>query len=187
MQLLLLALLATIAAILFYRLVERRHKIAVAKGIGVLVVLLLLGVGYLWNADRRAGIRRARIQESVKIRFAPDSAYTARYSKDNPFLHFLQRTDTLHAISFTLCNAGTGTVESVSFTPTTWRTGRSTQHDVVVSTSVVDQYVDSRLNSDFVLEPGACNTLTWPARGLRAFVLMDSVSATGVSVSIRER
>ena len=188
MNTLLAVSLAALACLLFYRFVERRHKVLFAKLAGAIGILVALGAFVLWGFERRRASRRQRVQASVSVLFAPDSAYLHRYSSDNPFLSALVRTDTLSAIAFRLCNGGIDTVTSVSFRPVTWRRQRSTKYNAVVSTEpyTAYAYVDPQLSSDYILAPKACVSLTWTASSGQDFVLMDTTAAADILVSTRD-
>lgn len=185
MEILIAVSLVIIATILFYRLVERKHKIVVAKIMAALLLLAASGAVILWQSDTRATSRQDAIQRSVSVQFEPDSAYAHRYSSDNPFLAMYERTDTLSTMSFRMCNQGKDTVESVSFRPATRKRGRSTEYDVATNRGY-GQYSDSRLRSDFILAPKECNTVTWPSGASRQFILLDTVLADNVMVEVRE-
>ena len=166
--------LAVIALILFYRVVERRHKILLGKIVLGISVLVAAVVVILWRREAAKSERAEAIQRSVAIAFLPDSAYRAK--QENPFLALLAGSDTAKEISFELCNKGKDTVTEVNFRPVTAHKGRSTQEDVLQSTSA--GYQDPYLKSDYILKPGDCTRLTWTATGQHRFVLLDTVIAT---------
>jgi hypothetical protein len=162
---LVVALLLVLAALLFYRWVERRHKILFAK---LLAALLLLGaaiVGVLvWVDARRQADDRERLA-SVSISLVPSRPDTATIPEPKEF-DVPDSTLTLR-----LCNTGQRTVESVRFRPTTYLERRSTPYPVSIP-KASPGYFDTFLRSDYLLAPGACDTVTWRGH----FQLYDSVA-----------
>jgi hypothetical protein len=175
MELLIGLSLAAIAVIMFYRLVERRHKIVLAKIVGGLCLLGVGGLAWMMVTERRDSARRERLQRSVVVTLAIPDSVPHRYSLGNLLSSgSVNRHDTLSNVSFRLCNRGSDTVTSIEFTPKTVFRGRSTEYDIVQPSERGD-YVTPTLSSDYILVPGSCSTLTWSSGGRRMFVLYDSV------------
>ncbi len=172
-----LALIA-IMVLLFYRLVERRHKILLAKLLLGLLVLVVLGFGGVYAHGRISDAREARRRQSVRITYLPDSTLAAL--KSNPVFAVLA-PDTVKEIRFRLCNVGPDTVLRVSFAPVTLRRGRSTEHDVLVWLPY-EAYVPNELSSDLILAPRDCSVMTWSGQ---QYLVLDTVIARVTSVTAR--
>ena len=158
--------LSVIAVLLFYRWVERRHKVLVGR-----VVLGLLGLGgatavLAWSASDRESERMTRLQRSVSVSYVPDSTAARRRAVDGV------SADTVSGITFHICNSGDVRVRSVEFWPKTLRRGRSTEYDIVLQ-SPNGPYRSNQLSSDFILNPRTCVDVTWPGE----FTLLDTVVA----------
>jgi hypothetical protein len=159
------ALLA-LTALLFYRWVERRHKLFLGKlALGVMG-LLALAAAYLWWTARRSDAEYMALQRSVSVAFVADSGMPRLSS------------DTVSQVSFRLCNSGSDTVTSVEFWPKTLRNGRSTESDLVVQNAYAG-YRSNEFTSDYILAPQRCITLSWEGE----FVVLDTVIPGPVSVT----
>ncbi len=164
--------LLLIAAVLFYKFVERRHKILLGKIFGVVFLLALLGIGYFIYEVKRRNAREKERFESVSIIFLRAAADTGR----NPFR---AHGDTVPSATFKLCNKGDVKVTHVVFYPQTFVLHRSTPYDLRIA--VPDEmYADNRLETDYILDPRACLTLTWRGR----FQIFDSVAARPFDVTV---
>ena len=186
--------LLSIAAILFYRLVERRHKIVVGKvalGLGVLAVLAILADA---NKERQqaaafyqAQAEREQRAKAVKIDYMGESLRTTKtLSLYCQLLPETQRSgcketvDTLRMLTFQFCNTGRDTVYSVLFTPLTVLKGRSTEYAVVPAEASADKAfvgllaastAPGNIRSDRILPPAACTLSRWEG----GFSVKDSV------------
>jgi hypothetical protein len=165
-------LLACIAGLMFYRLVERRHKILAVKIVGAVAFLAAGALGVLLLVEKRQRQAWDARRESVKIDFIPDSARAELIVSGKPFDKATLR-DTVDAVIFLLCNTGDNVVEEVTFFPKTFFEGRSTAYDLRIPESESD-YSGNKFESDFILAAKDCSTLTWHGR----FQVFDSVAAT---------
>jgi hypothetical protein len=166
--------LVLITVLLFYRWVERRHKIVIAKllvGAIVLVGLVIGWAAYRNKADDRLRSRRLR---SVSLFFVPDTTI-----EKDPLRKYYAR-DTLSRVSFRLCNNGPDTVLKLAFYPETFISGRSTPHEVRVP-GRGETFSSNLFDSDFILAPRDCTTLTWTGH----FQVLDSVAAVPTVVDIK--
>ena|ERR1700741_512564 len=153
--------LLALVALLFHRWVERRHKVLLGKLLlGVIGLVAVLGVLVYWGSNRR-NARHERLQRSVSIEFVPDSSAVSGSPPTG---------DTVHQVSFRLCNSGPDTIASVEFSPKTLLRGRSTEHDLVL-TNPYRGIITNDLSSDYILPPDRCVTLTWPGE----FTVLDTV------------
>lgn len=163
--------LLLIAAILFYRLVERRHKILLAKILGVIVLLAGLTIGMLFYFDRRKEAAERDRLNAVSITFirpAPDSTR-------NPFRD--EHSDTVSQASFLVCNRSNKRLIDLEFFPHTFHQGRSTPYDLAIS-EPGRLFPYNSFRSDVILAPTVCTRLTWSGR----YQVFDSVEAVPFSV-----
>lgn len=94
---------------------------------------------------------------------------------DNPYSRRLARLP--DSLTFRLCNHGNDTITKVSFYPYAYDRGHSTPHDLVSNGTRAFW-----LQSDYILNPGACNDLTWSGA---TYDLRDSVDAGVVLLEYR--
>jgi hypothetical protein len=178
---LLYVLLAVIAAILFYKFVERKHKVLIAKVVVGLAALAGLAVVVMWSLENQA-IARERMAE--KQRLASVIVLFVRPGKDAH--HWGKSTDTVGGALFQLCNHGTRRVTSVAFVATTYEAERSTPHELQVmapweipGAARMPWDTASPFHSDFILDPNKCVSLTWPGW----YQVFDSVSVAVTDVA----
>jgi hypothetical protein len=100
--------LSVIAAILFYRVVERRHKVALVKVLGAVVGLGAAVFAYSIAKERQENAATRRRNQSMHIRYLPKardgvSAF-ARLGGGNASQAALE-----------LCNRGSDTIRKVTF------------------------------------------------------------------------
>jgi hypothetical protein len=171
--------LLLLTAIAFYRWVERRHKIVLAKALAALAILVAAGFALIFYQERQADAAHARLQRSVAILFIRPNVDTI----SDPVVQYLAsiKEDTLSSVTFRLCNRGSDTVSSVRFWPKTSRIGRSTEYDLVILETWPRQ-TTNEFFSDVILAPGGCTELTWSDRWFR---IMNMVNAGSVSVEKR--
>ena len=174
MQFLIAVSLTAIALTLAYKLIERRHKLLILKSIGGALLLGATGAGILWTIQRRAEGREIALQASVTIVYAPDSAQAIVAS--NPWRKYGGVADTLTSLPFKICNNSTVSISSITFTPKTRITGRSTEYDVIVP-RVGEYAAASSLSSDYVLAPSQCTSLSWSVNATSRIVVRDTVYA----------
>lgn len=170
MQALFALALATIACVLFYRLVERRHKVLLAKIVLGVLAFVVLGVVAAFVSDDRRQAREEARRRGLKITFIRDT---------------LSPRGREPGAVFRLCNRSDDTVTSVSFRPVSTDRGRSTEHPLIepVPPAV---YVSEWLESDYILSPSRCVVLTWAVSPERRFLVRDTVFAQIGLVSVRE-
>jgi hypothetical protein len=155
--------LSVIAAILFYRLVERRHKIILARvAIGV-AVLVGLGAAYLAWSSHRAAAEDEKRRKAVSVVFIPATSP----KPDDGLPRFVP--DTVTFLTFRVCNEAHDTLASVTFLPKARYRGRSGEHDLTVAVTGV--YVDPAFSSDFEVAPHSCSSVSFKGR----FVVLDTV------------
>ena len=172
--------LAIIAAILFYRLVERRHKLLIGWVALGLVLLAALGIGSLFAYAQWTNHRYQQQLKSVNITFVPPSPDTALQRKD-PVGYYLSRYGpTRQEVTFHICNTGKDTVTGVTFYPKAVSRGRSTQHDLEVSRP--GSYSTNTFESDYILPPRECADLTWNGG---TYKVLDSIVAEPTYVTVR--
>ena len=173
-----IVLLAVVSAVLFYRFVERRHKVLLAKIAALGLTIGALGVLALYVSSR-ADARRAEAQRlSVSVRYSADPT---RHATRLDALIAAADGDTLDRITFEICNHGGARVTRVSFVPESYRSERSTAHEVVVSPES-GVYRSNILETDYILDPEQCRTLTWSPG---PFVVFDSVAARVLSADTK--
>ena len=187
MQIGILLVLTAIATILFYRVVERRHKILLGKmlavcGFAVAIVL----VTRFWRIN-------ARERAETAVRVATDSVISAQNSLDlraltvqyladsmrltvrvNPrydasLAPYSSRLDTTTTVVFLLCNVATDTIDEAQIHAWTWRRGHSNRESLFGA--------DPR-TSDKVLAPRNCATAAFEGH----FAVFDSVEASAMPV-----
>jgi hypothetical protein len=132
-------LLAAIVALLFYRWVDRRHKVLLAKiaGVGILAVAGVAAIAFL--RERAESAEREREREAIEIRV--DSLK-------------------LSQLWVTICNQGTGMLQQVDFHVSGLLPGRSTPHPLEVAPQYTWQQY-SEFSSDYNTSAGTCIGLTW--------------------------
>jgi hypothetical protein len=159
-------LLVAIALLLFYKLVERRHKILLGKVLGALALVTVLVVAALSLGEQARFNRDHQRLASVSVKFVAPRQGSADVR------HWNGAPDTVNSVSFALCNSGNQPVESVSFDPTTYRANRSTPYQLPIAPLPYQDRVLSALTSDYVIPPKNCVTLTWTGW----YQVFDSVS-----------
>jgi hypothetical protein len=186
-----------ITLLLFYRFVERRHKVIVAKLLGVGLGLALLAGGiYLYPAWRSSARYEQAIAHVAVTYLAPDTVTAAakqdssesilkrmRRERVNPFdqLRRAEQPDTVKSIAFRVCNNGPDTVFKVSFEPKRLRHGRSTIEQVIVDpVGLMDltPNIPRVLQTDHILAPDSCVELVWSGN----YMTKDSVFARVSSI-----
>jgi hypothetical protein len=126
-------------ALLFYRWVERRHKILLAKvvGVGILAIVAIALIAYL--RQHAESSKRAREIASVEV-----------------------RVDSLAAsqLSITICNRTRRMLQRVDFRVSGLIPGRSTPHPVEETPEYTwRRFTD--LSSDYNTSAGTCIALNW--------------------------
>jgi hypothetical protein len=168
------ALLSAIVALLFYALVERRHKIVLGKLILTVFVTGVIVGGIAWmtrelrdrSASRRDMKALSRGLAALNVTFLPESSHKmGQYLPSNPFAPFEQ-------VAFRVCNVSTDTVDAFSLGAITWTRGHS-EKVAIVSDDRPGIGSENILKSDLVLPPSACTIATFHGR----YVIRDSVSA----------
>jgi hypothetical protein len=168
--------LLVIAAVLFYRFVERRHKFIVAKVTGALIALGLLVIGGLaWQkhlehktAEATAEVTaaatltvRRREWGRVRATYLPESTrLLPNPSPDWP--KSFQRS----RVAFRACNVSSDTVDHTRIFPITWSKGHSTRSRIGSDST--------GLETDAVLIPSACTVVTFEVSDQ----IMDSVETS---------
>lgn len=151
MELIGVALLALVALI-FYRSVERHHKIAFFRVARAVTVLALLAGGALW-----LGVQFEEHSEETRR-----TSVTARFDSASP-----------GAFHFTICNHHSAAVNRARLAVSGYWAGRSTAYPMEPterSYETATNYV-----SDFVIAPSACAALSSLRMNGIAF---DSVAVT---------
>jgi len=154
-------LLAIIGAILFYKLVERQHKLWLFRALGVLACLAALAAVTLYARERLRTSSQNRQRQGVQVTLLPIPAAEARVSKfdpKNPFDDLL--SPPVNELRFTVCNRFHRATKSFEFQVV----GRS--HDYSTEYKI-DQASDqpwrraTTLTSDRIVSPAQCDTLTF--------------------------
>lgn len=194
MQLLLTVGVLTIAAILFYKVVEPRHKVLVGKvllGGTILVALAIFVSGDAERQRKRAGKlaerQKEKVRQAVTVQFVRDSIETTNSygicglypggSDGCP-------QDTTRALRFRICNQSSETLTSVTFSPLTAVKGRSTEYGMVMTSRPLQQaqpHPVNQLVSDYILPPKRCSEITWSG----VYFVRDSVFARIVDVTLQ--
>lgn len=185
MEALIAASLLAIAGLLFYRLVDRRHKVVFGKVLLGILALVVVGLGLVLGEDRRNESSAEARKRSVRITYVSDKPSldtSSSADRTRPLSDYQLREDTVDEVSFELCNDGSDTVTTVTFSPKTLRTHRSTEYALSIERDGRRRILND-LTSDYILVPRACVQLTWPGR----FVLLDSVVAAPESVAVKRR
>lgn len=172
-------LLSAVVALLFYRWVDRRHKVLLGKIlVGLVVVVGLVIVGVVLDEARRARAHEGRLRSvGVELVPPPSAIETAVQIARRRLAGDSLGVDP-PSVTFAICNRGTRVVERVVFYPQTFRSGRSTPSPVGFAST---REGSNRFESDYILAPGACTSLTWD--GL--FRVYDSTVARVTEVSTR--
>jgi len=150
-------LLVVVAAILFYKLVERKHKIVLFKILGALIGLAVLVVGAiaLWYYLKESAYERRADNVSIQVvSVTPDTA------------------------RFEICNGSDQFMHRVEFTVRGFMEGRSTagwieeRHRQPVYGPGRWETTRSGFSWDIIVDPGACTGAIWPIgnRNLRRYV-----------------
>jgi len=171
MEAVLAILLSLIAAILFYRLVERRHKILLAKALAAVCILGLLAFAIsAWrtkSAEEASAARNSaaltRNENALVVTFLPES--TRQLPPEKPL--YLQE----NRIAFRICSTATDTIDAATITAYTWATGHSSRQSVAFDSRRPDSV--GVLTSDLVLAPKACAVAVFDG----FFKIRDSVWA----------
>lgn len=171
--------LASIIALLFYRVVERRHKIVFAKIVAGVVFLVGLGAGGigLYNSQT-AGTEQSGVGDrrglQLRVEFIPEST-----SRIPPYRYFdTTYTTDADRIAFRVCNPGSDTVGSFKIHAVTWTAGHSLPVPVIPWLRPHSKK-PRELDSDLVLRPYTCEIVSFA--GL--WVVRDSVSASAEGFS----
>lgn len=136
--------LAVFVALMFYRLVERRHKILLAKIIGSLIALGALGGTLLVVVTGRQNrLSNERRLENRKLVSVTVDTITPRLAR------------------FLVCNQGTSELRRTHFTASGFFSGRSTAHPLETSER---GYV-----SDIIVPPKHCVPMTWTGEYLLTY------------------
>lgn len=180
------SLLAALVLLLFYRFVERRHKVLLGKlALGALLLAACIVAALRWQesrsrrqeeelAERRrvsrdslAALREDRDRNAVSVTFLPES--TRRSVVRRNWLGE-RLSDTVQTVAFRFCHVSQhpDTIDAVVFRARKWRPGRSSRFALYASYTV----------SDLILPPGKCGIDTVTLRISRVESL-DSVEAEG--------
>jgi len=154
METVLALLLSLIAAILFYRLVERRHKIILARALAAVFTLGLLAFAIsAWRTKsaeqasaERDSAKLTRNENALVVTFLPES--TRQLPREKPLYLQEQR------IAFRICSTATDTIDVATITAYTWSTGHSSRQSVAFDSRRPDSV--GVLTSDLVLAPKGC-------------------------------
>lgn len=174
METLIATLLALLCGLMFYRWVDRRHKIVLAKILGVIVVVALGAVGVqalLAARQRRQESARAwdqlrRELGALSVTFLPESTY--HDATVGP-----KRRAYPDRIAFQVCNKSADTIDAFNIDARTWSKGHSERRSVLIKP--VSPYVaPESLKSDVVLAPKACTIAVFWGD----YVVRDSVEAS---------
>jgi hypothetical protein len=172
----LIVVLAVIAGLLFYRVVERRHKIVLFKALLAVVGVSALGVGLLLLKRLYDQRQEERLLASVTITFMSDSVTQEGSPKksipDRPW-----DRQGLRVAWFRICNQGTDTVLSVDFVPKTRRRAHSGEHNIVEW----EGNAQGVLSPDDVIPPTSCVTIPFVAFS-GTFDIDDTVFASARDV-----
>lgn len=166
MQTLLALSLAAMAALLFYRFVERRHKLLLAKVGAVLLALVGLGLGAIHYSNSRDNRRWTQRRNRIAISVLRDSM-------TDPLEKIIGRRDTTALLQLRICNQADLPIEHLSLTVATYVEGRSTAHEALLSQRSSYSYPPPQIETDYIIPSGSCKTLLWQGR----FFLADSVAA----------
>lgn len=174
MELAITVLLFIIATILFYRLVERRHKMILAQALVVVLVLGILVFGISSWRSRSSGndflanltAKYERNQSALIVTFLADSTRQLASMKlgsygDPRLREPIELSVPRHRIAFRVCSAASDTIDAFEITANTWSAGHSTRHQ------------SRGLKADLILVPGACVTAVFDG----TFTPLDSVKA----------
>lgn len=164
-------------AVLFYKLVERPHKIVVMKAVAAIAALAV--IGNIYSGEQHAE-RARRVAAQYAQRFARDTAVHVEFvAPANASADTRQRTDSVRAMAFRICNFSSDTLLSVGFVPKTREAGRSTEYDVVVPrANLLEPERNPALQSDYILGSRRCVELTWHNGPFR---LLDTVLVRDVT------
>lgn len=132
-------LLAAVVGLLFYRWVDRHHKILIAKLLVGVVTLLGLAIAVFVWLDHATSRRRNRLLTSISGSAHHDSS---------------------SGISFGVCNSHSATLERYRFDVSGYEAGRSSPHVLLGETTSWD--TSTNFTSDIVIRPGACSIIRWP-------------------------
>lgn len=156
--------LSLIAALLFYRFVERQHKLQLGKALAVCVLFgaALTGI-MVWRDHKKASLVEAEkaAQDSAEIARARRdiAALTVTYLPESTHrftrrkvTYGLERErsslDTLTKIRFRVCNVAADTIDAIKLNARTWQRGHSSHAPLF--------YDDKPVTSDLVLAPQSC-------------------------------
>ena len=156
-----------IAAILFYKLVERRHKIWLAKALTVLMALGGITIGVLYLRDRAEEGSQQRMRLAIKVTLLPlppSTPPTAVPDSTNPFNDIPDRG--LDQLRFEVCNTFQRATRAFDFDVAGRMRGHSTESRIEAS-SKPDWRNSTTFTSDRILSPSQCDTLTYYGSFLR--------------------
>jgi hypothetical protein len=150
-------LLAAIAAILFYRLVERRHKLWVLKGLAVIAVISVLAAIAIYVRGRAYDSKMVHMRESAEVTLVGIVPVVEPHDSSNPLLRYLGVTE-LH---FQVCNKFNEATKTVEFRVAGRNAGHSTEYAIERSPYARLMEGATSFSTDRILSPGECDTLTF--------------------------
>ncbi len=165
--------LLVIASILFYRFVERRHKVILAKVIGGLVAAAGATAFSAFYVERRSDRLEANRQAQVLVTHIDPRKLSIEGIPSSVALVDGFRDDTVSAVTFEICNESSSTLTGIRFWPQTLHSGRSTEYAVRLGARDAYGYTSNDLLSDYILQPGQCTEAEW-SKG--PFRLLDTVT-----------
>lgn len=182
MDIVIAILLFALVLLLFYRWVERRHKVLLGKVLAGCVVAAALAGGLIVWRDRVQQRREGQEQwkdivrelEALDVAFIPESTYRDSLSRR-------YKLDHADRVSFRVCNQSRDTIDAFEIHASTWKQGHSERVSVIRERTGRFEK-PQELKSDRVLAPKACYVATF--RG--DWIIRDSVTA-GASPTFRRR
>ena len=180
------ALLVIVAALLFYRFVERRDKILLGKLLGGILALIIAFVGLWWWRDKRRRERAAaedsRRDSALTVAFLPESSGTDSIAVRK---HLPDR----NRIGFRVCNVSGDTVDTFTVYAFTWNKGHSQRLPVWMEEASPSYSVPNsnpmerirQLTSDLVLSPKRCGIVVFQGNFAGNFDIRDSVDASATA------
>jgi hypothetical protein len=189
----------SIAAILFYKLVDREHKLMVAKlALAIVVLGVFYGFAvefYDYKTDKRANqkawdeaMAELEMLSGADVKFVGDSTttvsspdtYCKLYTSD-PHAKCPDRVSEITTVTFRICNRSQGkTITRVRFVPKTAARGHSSSYDLEKK-SDGPMHLRNTLESDRILSPRECADEGWSGY----YYLKDSTFADVVDVQYR--
>ena len=202
--------LLAIAAILFYRFVERRHKVLLGRVLLTLAALggVATGISHCVEREREAAAlreeRAAEERQSARDRSVDISLWSVAGKARERLGGLLPSIPGARGgITFRLCNRGRDTVHRVTFWPKAFTSGRSTAYPVAVDRPYAPSNLPgpdypssaqltfapegiitaaNRFSTDAIIPPGACFDEYWNDG---AFLPRDSVALQAQRVTTR--